>query len=502
MENHLNFSKSQYCGLWQCPKIAWLRKHKPETWTPDDSLSERMRIGDEIGGLAMGLFGPYVEATARDGNRLDLDEMIRHTSAEMAKQTPVICEASFSWEGLYCAVDILRREGDGWAIYEVKSSTDPEKKVYLADVAYQTYVLTHCGVRVTGIYLVTINNKYVFDGTLRMDELFRITDVTEAALEGLPQVEANIAQAQDFLSKETEPGTPLSESCRKPYKCGFWDYCTRKLPTPSVFNLYRAPFGKSLKYYERGLVSYEDLRSEPGITSPIHRMQIDHSLTEREAEIDRENIRAFLAKLSYPLYFLDFETVQPVIPKYIGTKPYAQIPFQYSLHYIERDGGELLHKEFLAEPGTDPRRPLAEQLCKDIPKGVCVTAYNKAFECTRIKELAETFPDLAEHLLDIRSNTVDLLVPFQSGWYYNRAMGGSFSIKSVLPALFPDDPELDYHNLEEIHHGGEAMAAFPAMEHMEPEQLERTRRNLLKYCGLDTYAMVKVWEKLREAAGI
>ena len=132
--------------------------------------------------------------------------------------------------------------------------------------------------------------------------------------------------------------------------------------------------------------------------------------------------------------------------------------------------------------------------------GVCVTAYNKSFECSRLKELAETFPDLEEHLLDIRDNIVDLLVPFQSGWYYNRAMGGSFSIKSVLPALFPDDPALDYHNLEEIHHGGEAMAAFPAMEHMDNEQLERTRRNLLKYCELDTFAMVKVWERLREAA--
>ena len=496
----VNLSKSKYCGLWQCPKIAWLRKYKPEQFTPDDALAERMRVGDEIGDLAMGLFGSYVEVTARDGDRLDLAEMLRRTSTEMAKQTPVICEASFSWEGLYCAVDILRREGDGWAIYEVKSSTDPEKKVYLADVAYQTYVLTRCGVRVTGTYLVTLNNEYVFDGTLRMDELFRVTDVTEAALEQLPQVEANIALARDFLAEETEPDLPLSENCKKPYGCGFWNYCTRDLPSPSVFDLYRTAFSKKLGYYKRGLVSYGDLRSEPGITKSIHRMQIDHALTEREAEIDRESIRGFLENLSYPLYFLDFETVMPVIPRYIGTKPYAQIPFQYSLHYIEREGGELKHKEFLAEPGTDPRRPLAERLCEDIPMGVCVTAYNKAFECTRLKELAETFPDLAEHLLDIRGNIVDLLIPFQSGWYYNRAMGGSFSIKSVLPALFPNDPELDYHNLEEIHHGGEAMAAFPAMEHMDPEQLERTRRNLLKYCGLDTYAMVKVWEKLREAA--
>ena len=496
MKGHLNFSKSKYCGLWQCPKIAWLQKRKPEQWTPDDSLAQRMQAGDEIGDLAKGLFGSYVDVTIHDGMGPDLAQMVCRTSEEMAKQTPVICEASFSWQGLYCAVDILRRNGSGWAIYEVKSSTHPEKEIYLADVAYQAYVLGRCGIRVTGIYLVTLNNEYVFDGTLRVGELFRTTDVTKAAMEQLPQVDENIAMARDFLSNETEPNLPLSERCRVPYKCGFWNYCAHDLPVPSVFDLYRTAFGKKLDYYKRGLISYADLRFEPSITKHIHRMQIDHALTEQEDEIDRESIRGFLSNLSYPLYFLDFETVQPVIPRYLGTKPYAQIPFQYSLHFIEQEGGELHHKEFLAEPGTDPRRPLAEQLCQDIPMGVCVTAYNKAFECTRIKELAETFPDLAKHLLDIRDHIVDLLVPFQSGWYYNRAMGGSFSIKSVLPALFPDDPALNYHNLEEIHHGGEAMAAFPAMEYMDPQQRERTRKNLLKYCELDTYAMVKLWEKL------
>ncbi len=140
---------------------------------------------------------------------------------------------------------------------------------------------------------------------------------------------------------------------------------------------------------------------------------------------------------------------------------------------------------------------MAERLCEDIPKDVCVLAYYKSFECTRIKELAEAFPDLAEHLLNVESNIVDLLVPFQSGWYYNKAMGGSFSIKSVLPALFPNDPELDYHALEGVHNGSEAMAIFPKMEAMTPEEQAEARKNLLAYCKLDTLAMVRVWEKLR-----
>lgn len=131
---------------------------------------------------------------------------------------------------------------------------------------------------------------------------------------------------------------------------------------------------------------------------------------------------------------------------------------------------------------------------------VCVTAYNKGFECGRLKELSAQFTDLAEHLLNIQDNVRDLLVPFQSGYYYNRTMGGSFSIKSVLPALFPDDPALDYHNLEGVHNGSEAMTVFPKIKDMSPEDAAETRKNLLEYCKLDTYAMVKVWEALTEAA--
>ena len=353
---------------------------------------------------------------------------------------------------------------------------------------------------VTGTYLICLNNKYVFDGELKLDELFRITDVSEQIKTESVNIEAHIKIAQVMLEKDEEPELDISFRCHEPYDCGFWDYCSRHLPKPSVFDLYNIGFRKSLDLYYDGLASFESLESSGRIGNIKQKRQIDFELHDREAYIDKDNIRAFLSTLSYPLYFLDFETIQPVIPKYIGTRPYAQIPFQYSLHYIESENGELKHKEFLAEQGTDPRRAIAERLCEDIPENVCVTAYNKSFECSRIKELAETFPDLAKHLMNISNNIVDLLVPFRSGWYYNRAMGGSFSIKSVLPALFPDDPSLNYHNLDGIHNGGEAMNAFPAMEKMSPEEREITRRNLLKYCELDTYAMVKLWEELKRVS--
>ena len=504
----LYLSKSKYCGLWQCPKIAWLRQYKPEAATIDASVQARFDAGNVVGDLAMGLFGNYVEVTTYNGEKLDLQAMIAKTVIEMDKGTENICEASFSYNGLYCAVDILRKESNGWAIYEVKSSTKhrnddgsytDDKEVYIADIAYQKYVLEHCGVTVTGTYLVCLNGDYVFDGSLDLQQLFFISDVSDEVPFESNKIEPTLAIAEEILSSNEEPDIDLDPHCKKPYECAFWQYCTRHIPDESVFKLYRLTTDKKFTYYHNGWITYRNLIDNAPIRNEKQLRQIEYALEDKGTYINKDEIAVFLQKLSYPLYFLDFETMQPVIPEYIGTKPYAQIPFQYSLHYIEKEGGEIKHKEFLAESGTDPRRALAEQLCSDIPMNVCVTAYNKAFECTRIKELAETFPDLAEHLMNIRENIVDLLVPFQSGWYYNRAMGGSFSIKSVLPAIFPDDPSLNYHNLEGVHNGGEAMTIFPKIKDMSPEEQLKARHNLLKYCELDTFAMVKVWEELVRA---
>lgn len=493
----LYLSKSKYCGLWQCPKIAWLRKYKPDEVTVDEGVLSRMENGNIVGDLAMGLFGDYVEVTSYNGDKLDLTAMIEKTREEMSKGTQVICEASFDYNGLYCAVDILKKENDGWAIYEVKSSTNDHKEVYLADVAYQKYVLEHCGINVKGTYLITIDSNYVFDGTLDVHKLFKITDVSDLISAQTNSIVGNLSIAQRLLSSDVEPDIDIHENCMNPYKCGFWSYCTKHIGSPSVFDLYRMPYKKKLEHYRRGNVTYHELLMHGNITNEKQLRQMLHYVSNQEACIDIDSIRDFMATLSYPIYFLDFETMQPIIPLYIGTKPYAQIPFQYSLHYIESEGGELKHKEFLAESGVDPRRTLAEKLCEDIPMNTCVTAYNKAFECTRLKELAEAFPDLAEHLLNISDNIKDLLVPFQSGYYYIKAMVGSFSIKSVLPALFPNDPELDYHNLEGVHNGGEAMSLFPKIKDLPPQEQEIARNNLLKYCELDTYAMVKVWEELK-----
>ena len=506
-------SKSRYTTFCQCSKALWLRTYKPEEAEVDEALEARFEQGNVVGDLAMGLFGDFKEVSVKNADgSLDLTKMIELTQQYMAEGVENICEASFNYEGNYCAVDILRKEKDGWAIYEVKSTSFPmfnEKltklEKYAPDIAYQKWVLTQCGINVTGTYLVCLNSDYVRQGELDIQQLFVTKDMKELVDNEYIKVPTRVSKAMKVINDETEPDIDIAEYCNKPYKCAFFDYCKRQhgVPTPSVFDVYggstkstkddRFFMPRKLELYHVGKTSFEDIKDEP--LGHIQRLQV-----EGKEFVNKEGIREFLNTLSYPIYFLDFETMQDAIPQFSGAKVYAQITFQYSLHIKRSETAAYEHTAFLAESnGQDPRRALAEQLCQDIPMNVCTLAYNKKFEEGRIQELASLYPDLADHLLNIARNIKDLLDPFQAGYYYLPAMGGSFSIKSVLPALFPDDKELDYHNLDEqVQNGGDAMTIFPKMRFMSPEDKKSAREALLNYCKLDTWAMVKVWERLEQ----
>ena len=427
-----------------------------------------------------------------------ISKMIENTNECLKNGTVNICEASFSSGGLFCSCDILHKESDGYAIYEVKSSTHVSA-VYITDITYQKFVLEKCGIKVTGTYIVHINSNYIFDGKLDVQKFFTIKDVSALVEEEAKKrdIEADLINATQLCDCKDEPKYDLSIKCRDPYVCGFWDYCSRHLPKPNVFDVYSMNFSKKIKAYQDGYFEFGDVRSAVKL-SEMQKRQLDFVLHNVDEHIDKEGIKSFLDTLSYPLYFLDFETMQLVIPEYPNSKPYQQITFQYSLHYIGKEGGEIKHKEFLGESGIDPRRSLAEQLVKDIPTDACVLSYNMSFEKSRIKELADLFPDLSDSLMKIRDNVKDLIDPFHKGYYYNKAIGNSFSIKSVLPAMFPDDPELDYHNLEGVHNGSEAMTLFPKIKDLPQDEQAVARKNLLKYCELDTYAMVKIFLKLVE----
>ena len=517
----LRLSKSRYISeVWKCPKASWLKKYKPEEEAPFDSAAQAvMDTGNDIGDLAMGLFGDFVEVTEFDHDEngekagLDLGAMIRLTKEEMQKGTPVICEASFSTGSNFCSVDILKKEDSGWAIYEVKSSTSL-KDEYLADIAYQKYVLEKCGVALTGTYLVVIDNSYVLDGDFDIQKFFKIIDVSGDIEEEYNNVEPNIAVAEKMAASDKEPDHPCGLYCFNPHECRFRGYCMANLPSPSVFDLYSISKKDALKLYNEGKADLKTIYENEDIVRNVinktgssagetRERQLAHHAKDLPPHVDKDGIRSFADTVTYPLYFLDFETMTPVVPVYQGTKSRQQIPFQYSLHYMEEQDGDVKHKEFLAESGPDPRRAVAESLCRDIPRGVCTMVFSKSMESGRLKELAALFPDLSNHLLDINKGIVDLNDPFKAGYYYERSMtpppkGVSlFSIKNVLPSMFPDDPELDYHKLEGVQNGEEAKEVFPKIQFMEPEEQERTRQGLLDYCRLDTLAMVKIWQKLK-----
>lgn len=487
-----HISKSRYCAGLQCPKMLWLKKYKPEAFDQASKNEAALETGLEVGDLAMGLFGDFVEVPYTDPGQMLLD-----TQKLMEQNVPVIAEASFSVNGCFCSVDILRRVNDrDVEIYEVKSSTSVSE-IYRHDAAFQYYILEQLGYRVLSCNIVHINKHYVRHGELDLHQLFTVADITQSVLALQPSVRENIRYLQNYMEQETEPADDIGMHCFAPYDCGFFSYCTRHLPTPNVFDVGGLHKDKAIECYRNGITSFQDLDTY-GKLSANQYMQIEHEVHPCPPRIDRKNIRSFLEKITYPLYFFDFESYMPAVPPYDNMGPFDQIVFQYSLHYIAEEGGPLLHKEFLAYPGADPRRALAEQMCRDIPRDACIMTYNMSFEKGRTRELAKLFPDLADHLMNIHDHIIDLIVPFRSKWYYCRGMQGSYSIKYVLPALFPDDPELDYHNLEGIHHGGEACAAFEAMAKMTPEEMETTRQQLLAYCGLDTFAMYKIWQKLKE----
>ena len=488
----VNLSKSRYTQGVTCEKKLWLSCYKPEE-AEDIGNEAVFENGNKIGDLARHLFGEkYILIDFDKGIQSMLDE----TKKYMEEKPNIICEASFDYDGNFCSVDVLKNDKDGVEIYEVKSSTEISE-IYIHDISYQTWVLKKIGLNVKKSAIVYVNNQYVKQGEFDINKFFNIEDVTESI--DLETVENNIKEYKSIINSKNEPLIDLSISCHKPYDCPFFKYCTKNLPTPNVFDLgWNVRFDKKIEMYKRGHISFKDIIDKELVNDKANE-QIRFELKNNPPKINKSNIWDLLKTFKYPLYFLDFESYQPCIPTIDGTKPYQQICFQYSLHYYLEENGELYHKEYLSEDyNGNPMYGLCEKLCEDIPMNSCVLVYNQTFEKARLKEMAEIFPMFKEHLLNIRENIIDLMIPFYNQDYYIKDMGGSYSIKKVLPSLFPNDPNLDYHNLEQVHKGDEASNSYLLLPSLSQEEQQILRKNMLKYCELDTYAMVKIFEKLKE----
>lgn len=481
-------SKSLILKGMQCRKALWLAKNPPGFELPEKpDLQAKFQTGTEVGILAQDLFPGGTEVPFAG---LSFPAQLARTKQLMEEGAEVIYEASFLYSGIFVKVDLLVRDGTSWQIHEVKMGT-AVKEVNLDDVAVQHYVLTGCGLNVSKSFLVHIDNSYVRQGPIEVDKLFASEEVTEEVLTRQEKMPEIVEALRATLGSAYEPKIDIGPHCSDPYDCDYIPYCWRRIPEDSVFDLRGRGIDK-FALYRRGIVRLKDVPLEE--LNGAQRFQAEATLEQKDVT-DAAAIREFLDTLWYPLCHLDFETFDNPVPPFDGVRPYQKIPFQYSLHIEREEGSDPEHFEYLAQPNVDPRRELAEKLIAEIPEDACVLTYNQAFEKSVLRELAALFPDLADGLQKRIDNIRDLMVPFKKRYLYRWLMRGSYSIKQVLPALVPD---LSYKGLG-VADGGMAMLAYHEMcSAADPARVAEIRKALLAYCELDTWAMVRILEVLRE----
>jgi hypothetical protein len=489
MNSKLSLSKSQFMRGLQCRKSLWLYKYNPELRTPPDAMQQAIfDMGTEVGLYARQLF-PGGTAIEYEGSTFA--EKVRKTQELVQGGEHTIYEATISHNDIIVMVDILHKGRKGWELYEVKSSSRL-KDEHAKDVSIQYYVLKGSGLTVSKAALVHINNEYVRHGDIAIAELFAVEELTDEVQESEAFIGNELLTIRSMLQGPC-PDIDIGAHCTSPYDCDFIDHCWQHIPENSVFDLRGKGIDK-FEYYTSDIIRFQDLHL--GTLNLKQRMQVEAELNDTET-IDYKGIAEFLDTLHYPQYFLDFETFMPAIPRFEGTRPYQNIPFQYSLHVLDHDGADLKHHEFLAEAGRDPRERIARDLSTLIPDNACVITYNSSFEKGRIKELAEQFPRYAEKLMQIQDSIVDLMVPFRQRLYYKKEMKGSYSIKYVLPALVPD---LGYEGMV-ISGGSDAMNVYAGLYLVEDtKEVEKIREDLRAYCRMDTLGMVRILDKLREVS--
>ena len=482
-------SKSRFVAGWLCPNELWWQVHEPDApeLVPDVSLQDRMNQGNEVGELAC----TYVPG----GVLIDLphtavDERLAKTREALDSNAAAIYEASFLEDDVFVAVDILERTDRGFNMIEVKSSTKL-KDEHLPDAAIQTHVLRKSGIDVRRAEVMHLNTECRYPD---LSNLFTRADVTEQIEPLLPDVPDQIAQQMELINGP-EPEIAIGQQCFGRRECPFTGRCWPDMSGDHVGSLSGVGLKKTWELMQRGYHSIHDLT--PDVKIP--------RAAERQVRAVRKNkmiigpgFTEAMGQFEGPLAFLDFETVSRAIPVWDGCWPWQQAPVQFSCHVVTADG-EITHREWLAQPGRDPREELALTMIEACRSANKVVAWYASFERSRINELIEALPYLADELNDINERLVD---PHRvvKDYVYHPVFHGSFSIKKVLPALVP---ELDYGALE-ISEGGTASVELSRLlfrpDTLSAEETHKLRRDLLKYCKMDTWACVRLLEKLRELA--
>ena len=479
-------SKSRYLNGLQCPRLLWIASNQPERIPePDASTQHIFDQGHLVGELAKKLLPGGIDVPGED-----FMANIAMTK-ELLQQRKLVFEAGILSGKIYSRVDILNPVNeDEWDIIEVKSATSV-KEVNLHDVSFQKLCCEDNGLRIRKCFLTYINNQYVKDGEINPEELFILQDISDEVAAAGEAIRDRIAQMLESIGAPMCPEVTIGPHCSNPYDCSLTD-CWEGLPEHSVFTLYYG--GKKChELYRSGILSIADIPSGYKLNDKQH---IQRScVVSGTPYVDKNEVRRFLNELRYPLNYLDFETFNTAVPLFDGTRPYQNIPFQFSLHVQETPGDEPRHSSFLAEGRIDPRPELLASLSGLISNSGSIVAYNKSFEEKVLKDLGAAFPEYASWTNNIISRLTDLIVPFRSFHYYHPSQKGSASLKSVLPAV----TGLGYEEMT-IAKGDDASLAFLNITFgdVAEDEVARVREELLAYCKMDTEGMVRIVQRLGE----
>lgn len=488
MKSYQRLSKSRYVSGLQCAKRLWYEVNAYGEIPPFDAAAmERFEQGHEVGGLAHRLVPGGVEI-ARGAQ--PWGPIVAATARAMAARIPIY-EAAFVHGGGACRIDILAPvEGGRWDLLEVKSSNEA-KPTHREDLAFQTWVARGAGVPVRRSCLVHLDPTYVRRGPLEPERLFVVEDLTEEVEAMLDLVAPELARQHEVAALASAPEVAIGPHCSKPYACPLMPVCWKYVPESSVLDLVRGS-AKAWDLYRRGILSVAEI--PPGVElSERQRIQVEAARTGAP-RIDRAAIAAFLGRLEYPVHYLDFETFQVALPPFDGTRPWQQVPFQYSLHVVEAPGATPRALAFLAESEEDPRPAFLTGLGAAIGAHGSIVAYHDPFERQRLAEAAAEFPEHQAWIRAVLPRFVDLIEPFKAFHYYHPEQQGSASLKAVLPVL----GDRGYDHLE-VREGSTAAREFLRLRAggVEPAERERVRGALLDYCARDTEGMIEIVDALR-----
>ncbi len=472
MKNRL--TKTAYLNYLKCPQEFWLAVHQPLLIAEPDTLEyEHLR---QQGYAVQQLVKKLQRFQLREGVSFDF-------------------ERPFQTADLYARCDIVVTDRSTGVIdlYETKSSSSV-KDEHIDDVAFQKMVAELSGSAVGCCYVITTNGEYVRHGDVDPEQLFVVTDVTDLVNERIPVTEHQTKNAIAYL--ESVPVASLLDYCdTNRLDCRFIKLHFPDLPDYTIFDIAFLKNEKRRQLLSDGIVSIIDVPDDFPL-SDKQRIQVA-SAKSGDIVIDCEAIAQRIDSWEYPLHFLDYETFAYAIPQFEGIRPFQQMCFQYSLHTIDAPGAEPRHSYYLSH-GEDDRPPhaLAESLKKAMSGGIgTVLVWYEGFEKTRNCEMAAMFPEYAAFFEEVNANAVDLMKIFSDKLFIHPDFKGRSSIKKVLPVLRPD---LSYKDLGISDGLTATISWFRAVtwESMNYTERQKIFDDLEKYCELDTWAMVEIFNEL------